>query len=37
MHDKWQSSERRYLSEGSMALLGSSGNTETIAAINRGE
>ncbi|MEU2006973.1 IS256 family transposase [Rhodococcus sp. NPDC019627] len=37
MHDEWQSGERRYLSEGSMALLGPSGDTETIAAINRGE
>ncbi|EME65480.1 transposase [Rhodococcus ruber BKS 20-38] len=37
MHDEWQSGERRYLSEGSMALLGPSGDTETIAAIDRGE
>ncbi|KXF50533.1 transposase [Rhodococcus sp. SC4] len=37
MHDEWQSGERRYLSGGSMALLGPSGDTGTIAAINRGE
>ncbi|MBA8963727.1 IS256 family transposase [Rhodococcus opacus] len=37
MHDEWQSGERRYLSEGSMALLDPSGDTGTIAAINRGE
>lgn len=37
MHDEWQSGERRYLSEGSMALLDPSGDAGTIAAINRGE
>nr|GLK34641.1 hypothetical protein GCM10017611_14900 [Rhodococcus wratislaviensis] len=37
MHDEWQSGERRYLSEGLMALLGPTGDTGTIAAINRGE
>ena len=37
MHDEWQSGERRYLSEGSMALLDPSGDTGTIAAVNRGE
>lgn len=37
MHDEWQSGERRYLSEGSMALLVPSGDTETIAALDRGE
>ncbi|EME67340.1 putative transposase [Rhodococcus ruber BKS 20-38] len=37
MHDEWQSGERRYLSEGSMALLVPSGDTGTIAAIDRGE
>lgn len=37
MHDEWQSGERRYLSEGSMALLNSSSDTGTIAAIDRGE
>jgi putative transposase len=37
MHDEWQSGDRRYLSEGSMALLKPSGDTGTIAAINSGE
>jgi putative transposase len=37
MHDEWQSGERRYLSEGSMAQLKPTGDTDTIAAINRGE
>ncbi|WP_397518144.1 IS256 family transposase [Rhodococcus pyridinivorans] len=37
MHDEWQSGERRYLSEGSMALLVPSSDTETIAALDRGE
>jgi putative transposase len=37
MHDEWQSGERRYLSEGSMALLKSNGDTGTIAAIDSGE
>lgn len=37
MHDEWQSGERRYLSEGSMALLVPSGDTETITALDRGE
>ncbi len=37
MHDEWQSGDRRYLSEGSMALLKPSGDTDTIAAINSGE
>jgi putative transposase len=37
MHDEWQSGERRYLSEGSMALLKRTGDTGTIAAINSGE
>ncbi len=37
MHDEWQSGERRYLPEGPMALLGPTGDTRTIAAINRGE
>ncbi|WP_238586204.1 transposase [Rhodococcus rhodochrous] len=37
MHDERQSGERRYLSEGSMALLGPSDDTETIAEIDRGE
>src|SRR3954470_21015431 len=37
MHDEWQSSERRYLSEGSMALLNPTSNTQVIAAIDSGE
>jgi putative transposase len=37
MHDEWQSGERRYLSEGSMALLKPTSDTGTIAAINSGE
>ena len=37
MHDEWQSGDRRYLSEGSMALLKPNGDTGTIAAINSGE
>jgi hypothetical protein len=34
MHDEWQSSDRRYLSEGSMALLKPNDDTEVIAAID---
>jgi putative transposase len=37
MHDEWQSGDRRYLSEGSMALLKPNGDTGTIAAIDSGE
>jgi putative transposase len=37
MHDEWQPGERRYLSEGSMALLKPTGDTGTIAAIDSGE
>jgi transposase-like protein len=36
MHDEWQSSERRYLSEGSMAQLKPTSDTDTIAAIDSG-
>ena len=36
MHDEWQSGERRYLSEGSMAQLKPTSDTDTIAAIDRG-
>jgi transposase-like protein len=36
-HDEWQTDERRYLSEGSMALLYPDRDTEGVAAINRGE
>jgi transposase-like protein len=37
MHDEWQSGDRRYLSEGSMALLNTPRDTEVIAAIDSGE
>jgi len=37
MHDEWQSGERRYLSEGSMAQLKPTGNNDLIAAIDSGE
>jgi putative transposase len=37
MHDEWQSGDRRYLSEGSMALLKPTGDTDNIAAIDSGE
>jgi putative transposase len=37
MHDEWQSGERRYLSEASMALLNPNRDTGTIAAIDSGE
>jgi putative transposase len=37
MHDEWQSGERRYLSEGSMALLKPTSDTGSIAAIDSGE
>ena len=37
MHDEWQAGERRYLSEGSMALLYPERDTELIAELNSGE
>ncbi len=37
MHDEWQSGERRYLSEGSMAQLKPTSDTGDIAAIDSGE
>ncbi len=37
MHDEWQAGERRYLSEGSMALLYPDSDTGPIAAIDSGE
>jgi len=37
MHDEWQSGDRRYLSEASMALLKPKGDTGAIAAIHSGE
>jgi putative transposase len=37
MHDEWQAGDRRYLSEGSMALLYPDSDTGPIAAIDSGE
>src|SRR5215218_8328447 len=37
MHDEWQSGDRRYLSEASMALLKPNRDTDTLAAISNGE
>jgi putative transposase len=37
MHDEWQSVERHYLSEGSMAQLKPASDTGGIAAIDNGE
>jgi putative transposase len=37
MHDEWQVSDRRYLSEGSMAQLNPTGNNEIVAAIPAGD
>jgi putative transposase len=37
MQDEWQSGERRYLSEGSMAQLKPASDTGGIAAIDSGE
>jgi putative transposase len=36
IHDEWQSGERRYLSEGSMAQLRPTSDTDTVAAIDGG-
>jgi putative transposase len=36
MHDEWQSDQRRYLSEASMAQLKPTSHTDTIAAIDSG-
>jgi putative transposase len=36
-HDEWQVSDRRYLSETSMALLHTTGDTEHVAAIETGD
>lgn len=35
-HDEWRAGDRRYLSEGSMALLKPNRDTDTIAVINSG-
>jgi putative transposase len=37
MHDEWQAGDRRYLSEGSMALLYPDSDTGPVAAIDSGE
>lgn len=37
MHDEWQSTHRRYLSEGSMALLYADLDNDSIAAMESGE
>ena len=37
MHDEWQASDRRYLSEGSMALLYPERDTDLIAELNSGD
>jgi hypothetical protein len=36
MHDKWQASGRRYLSESSMALLYPDRDTDNVAELNGG-
>jgi putative transposase len=37
IHDEWQACDRRFLSEGSMALLYPDSDAEDIAAIKGGE
>ena len=37
MHDEWLAGDRRYLSEGSMALLYPEGDTELAAELNSGD
>ncbi len=37
MHDEWQVSDRRYLSEGSMALLKPTSDTGPVAALPAGD
>jgi transposase-like protein len=37
IHDEWQASERRYLSEGSMALLYPERDTQLVAELNPGD
>jgi putative transposase len=37
VHDEWQVSDRRYLSEASMAKLNPGGDTKTVAAIGAGD
>jgi putative transposase len=37
MHDEWETGDRRYLSEGSMALLYPDSDNGSVAAINCGD
>ena len=37
MHDEWQVSDRRYLSEGSMAKINPTSDTGLVAAIGAGD
>ena len=37
MHDEWQSGDRRYLSEGSMALLYPERDTHSVAELTPGD
>jgi putative transposase len=37
MHDEWQVSDRRYLSEASMAKINTIGDTRTVASISAGD
>jgi hypothetical protein len=36
MYDEWVAAERRYLSEGSMAKLYTTGDNELVAALDSG-
>ena len=37
MHDEWQASDHRYLSEGSMAHLYPTRDTDPVAELNNGD
>jgi len=37
MHDEWQASDRRYLSEGSMLKLYPERDTDVVAELNSGD
>jgi len=37
VHDEWQAGDRRYLSEGSMALLYPERDTHSVAALTTGD
>ena len=37
IHDEWQVSDRRYLSEASMAKINPTSDTRTVAAIEAGD